>query len=162
MQCYRCGSFVYAADPACHACGSPLRLGENLCHACFQPVLCEACGGDRPRSELFNDTPSPAQPAPESVQTYTLRPLEYEYLTIPISFRLSPDEGSSQRFYQQFHQILVERTLAAALDGWQTVDPLEYPILDQLGLIDHGWKALLGWQTVKLRLKRLTGERKAK
>lgn len=62
----------------------------------------------------------------------------------------------------RIHDELVAGTTQFALDGWQTVDPLDFETLRRQGLVQRAVLGLFGHTAVSIRLKRLTrGTRKA-
>ena len=152
MQCFRCGADLPIGDGHCPACGSELPYGENFCNECGTAMLCERCRG-APGEVAAAATPGSAADPTDGLQ--------YEYRTITVPLKVYRREHESlPSFYARVHQYLVDQTQAANLDGWETVDALDYEWLDRQGLVDH---SILGFlsnrpaRSVTLRFKRLTG-----
>lgn len=157
MQCFRCGKDLPAGDYRCYACGSELRFGEDYCSQCGTAMLCEECAREVGNAAMA----VPASDSAVSSADFTASPsegLHYEYMTVPVRVHVTRREHESQQsFYDRVHQELVQQTQAAALEGWETADPLDYAWLQQQGLVDRGMLGGLfgGAGTVNIRLKRL-------
>lgn len=153
MQCFRCGQFL-PGDGFCPVCGGALPLGEDYCTRCGTALLCEQCRG------APGEIASAATPGATDTALQPADGLQYEYQTITIPLKVyRRDDESLPSYYARIHQYLVEQTQPAALDGWETVDTLDYSFLDRQGLAQHN---LLDFCTnrsahsITLRLRRLT------
>lgn len=149
MQCERCGASFDPTKHTCRECGAALQQGSTVCPSCGQALHCEWCDGPIVVREGEPDTvPS----APSSGE------LRYEYQTIQVRVPPRNSEETTPVYAQRVQHILVNATAPAALEGWETVDPLDIGILDRDGYVQRGmWTMLLRGPLVSIRLKRLVG-----
>lgn len=149
MQCFRCGKELDGYT--CQGCGGALELGEDLCRMCGTPVLCASCAGATayPAAEAMVMPAAAPGGAPQITE-----PLQYEYVSVQIPICRRYDDESYGHYAQRVQQLLTEQTLQAAMEGWQTVDPLDYRWLQHHGFVQHGL-LFIGRPSVTLRLKRL-------
>ena len=153
MQCFRCGAFI-SGDFACPSCGSALEIGQDVCPSCGSPVLCAQCAEGVSGAGVAQ----PSASGSDGGRQLESVGLQYEYSSVQIPLYLSRDENETpSHFQQRFHNQIMQRIGSAALEGWETVDPLEYSLLQREGLISGGMLGLLGRHVVTIRLKRLVG-----
>lgn len=153
MQCFRCGAFV-SDDFTCPSCGAALEIGQDVCPACASPILCAHCSGGMEQVVSMQSAPPGADGAIQTGSTALL----YEYSSVQFPLYISQDENESAgHFQQRFHNEVMKRIASSSLEGWETVDPIEYTLLRRNGMITGGMLSLLGRHVVTIRLKRLMG-----
>jgi hypothetical protein len=146
MQCFRCGKDLPPGDGLCPTCGAQLPYLESYCNQCGTAILCDEC-----RGTLQQDAHASA----------TGDGLQYEYRTVTIPLRVYQyGDEPYQQYLQRVHDYLVRNTQELTLEGWETVDPLDYAFLDRRGLAAHSlWGVLTNRpaQSVTIHLRRLIG-----